>query len=55
MIADFGADNEIDDSSVGKNTTSIYKQNSILNADYIISEFVVNPYRQKRHKKGNKS
>ena len=51
MVADFGADNEIDGSSIGKKTTNIYKQNSILNADYIISEFVVNPYRQKKTQK----
>ena len=38
IIADFEADNEIDGSSVGDNTTNIYKQNPVLNGYYIISE-----------------
>ena len=33
IYADFGADNEIDKSSVGKKTTKIYKQNPVCN-DY---------------------
>ena len=38
IIADFEADNEIDGSNVGNETTNIYKQNPVLNGYYIISE-----------------
>ena len=38
IIADFEADNEIDGSNIGNNTTIIYKQIPVLNAYYIISE-----------------
>ena len=38
IIADFGADNEVDGSSVGDKTTNIYKQNPVLNGYYLISE-----------------
>ena len=38
IIADFGADNEIDGSNIGNKTKNIYKQNPILNGYYIISE-----------------
>ena len=38
IIADFEADNEIDDSNIGKKTTNFYKQNPVLNGYYIISE-----------------
>ena len=37
-MADFEADNEVDGSSVGNKTTSIHKQNPVLNSYYIISE-----------------
>ena len=36
--ADFEADNEKDNSSVGKKTTNIYKQNPVLNAYELVSE-----------------
>ena len=36
--ADFEADNEVDNSSVGNKTTNYYKQNPVLNGYYIISE-----------------
>ena len=36
--ADFEAENEIDNSSIGNKTTNIYKQNSVLNGYEIISE-----------------
>ena len=38
IIADFEADNEIDNSSRGKRKTNNYKQNPICNGYYIISE-----------------
>ena len=38
IIGDFGADNEIDKSSIGIKTTTIYKQNPVCNGNYIISE-----------------
>ena len=38
IYADFKADNEIDNSSTGNKTTNIYRQNPILNGNYIISE-----------------
>ena len=38
IIADFEADNEIDNSSVGNKTTNFYKQKPALNGYYIISE-----------------
>ena len=38
IIADFEAENEIENSSVGNKTTNIYKQNPVLNGYYIISE-----------------
>ena len=38
IYADFEADNEKDNSSIGNKTINIYKQNPILNGDYIISE-----------------
>ena len=31
IFADFGANNEIDKSSIGNKTTNIYKQNPVLN------------------------
>ena len=37
-IADFEADNEKDDFSVGKKTTNNYKQNPVLNGCEIVSE-----------------
>ena len=38
IYADFEADNEIDNSSIGNKTTNIYKQNPILNAYHLESE-----------------
>ena len=38
IIADFEADNELDNSKIGNETTNIYKQNPVLNGYYIISE-----------------
>ena len=38
IIADFEADIEIDNSSVGNKTSNFYKQNPVLNGYYIISE-----------------
>ena len=38
FIADFGADNEINGSSLGNKTTISYKQTPVLNGYYIISE-----------------
>ena len=38
IIADFEADNEIDGCSSGYKTTTVYKQNLVLNGSYIISE-----------------
>ena len=38
IIADFGADNEIDDYKIGNKTTNIYKQKPVLNVYNIISE-----------------
>ena len=39
--ADFEADNEIDNSSVGNKTTNIYKQNLVCIGYYIVSELIV--------------
>ena len=39
IYAHFEADNEINNSSIGKKTTNIYKQNPVLNGYLIISEF----------------
>ena len=38
IIADFEADNEIDDYKIGNKTTNIHKQKPVLNGYYIISE-----------------
>ena len=38
IYADFEADNEIDNSSIGNKATNIYKQNPVLNGFYIESE-----------------
>ena len=38
IYADFEADNEKDNSSIGNKTTNIYKQNPVLNGYYIVSE-----------------
>ena len=38
IYADFGADNAIDNSSTGKETTNVYKQNPVLNGYHIVSE-----------------
>ena len=38
IYADFEADNEKDNSSIGNETTSIYRQNPIINGYYIVSE-----------------
>ena len=38
IYADFEADNEIDNSSIGNKTTEIYKQNPILKGYRIVSE-----------------
>ena len=38
IYADFEADNEKDNSSVGNKTTNIYKQNPVLNGYHIVSE-----------------
>ena len=38
IYADFGADNEKDNSIIGNKTTNIYKQNPVLNGYHIISE-----------------
>ena len=38
IYADFEADNEKDNSSIGKKTTNIYKQNPVLNGYHIVSE-----------------
>ena len=38
IIADFETDNEVDGSNVGDKTTNIYKQNSVLNGYFILSE-----------------
>ena len=38
IYADFEADNEKDNSNVGKKTTNIFKQNPILNGYEIVSE-----------------
>ena len=37
-FADFEADNEIDNSSVGNKTVIVYKQNSVCNGYTVISE-----------------
>ena len=39
IYADFEADNEKDNSSIGNKTTNIYKQNPVLNGYHITSEF----------------
>ena len=41
IFADFETDKEVDGSSVGNKTTSIYKQNPVLNSYYILSELEV--------------
>ena len=38
IYADFEADNEIDNSSIGNKTINIYKQNPVLNGYHIESE-----------------
>ena len=38
IYADFEADNENDNSIIGKKTTNIYKQNPVLNGYHIVSE-----------------
>ena len=38
IYADFEADHEIDNSSIGNKTTNIYKQNPVLNSYYVESE-----------------
>ena len=38
IYADFKADNEKDNSSIGNKTTNIYKQNPVLNGYHIVSE-----------------
>ena len=38
IFADFEADNEIDNSSIGNKTTNIYKQNPVPNGYHIIYE-----------------
>ena len=38
IYADFEADNEIDNSSLGNKTTKIYRQKPILNGYHIVSE-----------------
>ena len=38
LHADFEADNEIDNSSIGNKTTNIYQQNPVCNSYYIVSE-----------------
>ena len=38
IYADFEADNEKDNFSIGNKTTNIYKQNPVLNSYYIESE-----------------
>ena len=38
ISADFEADNEIDNSSIGDETTKAYKENPVLNGYHIISE-----------------
>ena len=38
IYADFEADNEKDNSSIGNKTTNIYKQNPLLNGYHIVSE-----------------
>ena len=38
IYADFGADNEKDNSIVGNKTTNFYKQNPVLNGYHIVSE-----------------
>ena len=39
IYADFEADNEKDNSSIGNKTTNIYKQNPVLKSYHIVSEF----------------
>ena len=39
LYADFEADNEKNDSTIGNKTINIYKQNPVLNGYRIISEF----------------
>ena len=38
VFADFEADNEVDNSNIGKKTTNMYKQNQVLNGYFIVSE-----------------
>ena len=42
IIADFEADIETDISNIGNNATKIYKQNPVLNGNYIVFELNVN-------------
>ena len=39
IIADFGTENEIDNSSIGDKTTNNYKQNPVRDVYYIVSEW----------------
>ena len=39
IFADFGADNAIDNSSIGNKTISIYEQNPVCNGYFRVSEF----------------
>ena len=41
IVADFGADSEIDNSNIGNKTTNIYEQNPVCNGCYIIPELNV--------------
>ena len=38
IYSDFESDNEIDNSSIGNKTTTIFEQHPVLNAYHIISE-----------------
>ena len=38
VIADFEADNEVDNTDIGNNTTNISKPNPVFNSYYIKSE-----------------
>ena len=38
IFANFETDNEIDNSSIGNETTNIYKQNPVCNVYYIVSD-----------------
>ena len=39
MYANFGADNEINNSSIGNKTTKIYLKNTVLNSYETVSDF----------------